>query len=100
MIGVGIARCVMDAHAQDAPSWEPKARQCTERVSKELGGCGSCSGAWEKISQCTVHDVAPEMPQWIVDTCLWSVRNRTGNEFGAYDRVGAVLACVTRRPAH
>jgi hypothetical protein len=99
IVTVGIARCAMEVHAEEPEEWRAAAGQCTASVSKELGGCGSCSGAWKKISRCAAHNLVPHMPQWIIDTCVWSIDNRTANARPGFDRVAPVLACVTQRPA-
>lgn len=93
LIGLGIIKI-----AAGAEDWRAAARVCVEQVSNSLGGCGSCNAAWPQIAKCVVSRTAPDMPSWIVDACVYAVRTRTTGEPLGFDRVGPVLACVTREP--
>lgn len=85
-----LALCTL-ARAED---WHTQARACAEQVSVQLGGCGSCSGAWREIARCTVPKAVPGVQSWITDACIWAVDSRPGT----YDKVTAVMECATRLP--
>jgi hypothetical protein len=100
LIALGAARAVVEyraAHGAELSDWRAQARWCLDQQP----ACGvSCSGAWENISRCVVRRVAPPPPGlgWVVDVCISTVRDRAQNEPMGFDRVGPVLACVTRSP--
>jgi hypothetical protein len=91
---LAVSVAALSAQAQD---WRAASRACAEKVARQLGGCGSCSGAWPQISRCVVDHVSPDTPAWATDACVGIVGNRTQGQPGAYDRIRAVLDCATRK---
>jgi hypothetical protein len=83
--------CVFPAHAD----WAASAKECAEVIAAQtMPRCGSCAALWPQISKCAADAEGVDPAR--TGTCINRVNDDNWGKPMYFDRVGAVISCLSK----